>query len=179
LVSAADYLVSLKDGYGISDDIKSREEFEKAFRDFMKKDEIVIGKKTKTSEKEVNIRPMIHLTAFCDEEYKEKLSLLLNADEQTSDESEIQNNQESGKGDIQNNQCLENSVAEVYENGIRVFIQTSTGSSANLKPELVMEAFYEELGIPFNQYDWQVHRLETYTRDAESQKLMALNRISR
>lgn len=158
LVSSADYVVSLKDGYDISDAIKSQEEFSKAFQRFYEKEEIVIGKKTKKSEKEVDIKPMISLVAFDEAEYLDKLRGTLMLPDSVDTRA---------------------SVAEVYKNGIKVYLQIDTGSSANLKPELVMEAFYEELGIPFKKFAWQVHRLEIYTKDAVTGKLAALNQVER
>jgi radical SAM-linked protein len=142
LVSRADYLVSLKDGYTISDQLDSQKKFEEAFLNFIDKQEIVVGKKTKTSEKEVDIKPMIHLIAFGEEEYQNK-----------------------------------ETTAEVYQNGIKIYMQIDTGSSANLKPELVMEAFYEELEIPFNKFAWQVHRLEVYAKDPASDTIAPLNQV--
>jgi radical SAM-linked protein len=160
LVSSADYLVSLKDGYQIKDQIPSQKEFEEAFLSFFGKQEIIIGKKTKTSEKEVDIKPMITLIAFSEEEYRNKskdtLAFPESADEEKSE-----------------------SVADAYENGIKLYLQIDTGSAANLKPELVMEAFYEELGIPFEKFAWQVHRLQVYTRVSENGKLAALNQVDR
>lgn len=158
LVSSADYLVSLKDGYEINEAIQTQEEFVQAFRSFYEKQEIVIGKKTKNSEKEVDIKPMISLVAFDANEYLDKLQETLM---------------------LPNSTARPASVAEVYDNGIKVYLQIDTGSSANLKPELVMEAFYEELGLAFSKFAWQVHRLEVYTRDAESGKLAALNQVER
>ena len=158
LVASADYLVSLKDGYEINDKIQTQEDFIKAFNSFYEKQEIVIGKKTKNSEKEVDIKPMIRLVAFDEEDYKIKLREKL-VDPQLEERP--------------------TSVAEVYENGIKVYLQIDTGSSANLKPELVMEAFYEELGLPFIKFAWQVHRLEVYTKLEETGKLAALNQVER
>lgn len=161
LVSSADYLVSLKDGYTVCDTITKQEEFEKAFQSFLAKSEIVIGKKTKTAEKEVDIKPMITLAAFSEEEYGKRLeTVVLNGKKMLSAES------------IQ-------STADVYENGIKVYLQVDTGSSANLKPELVMEAFCEGMNIPFHKHAWQVHRLEIYTRDIETGKLTALGDTDR
>ncbi|MDF2512616.1 MAG: hypothetical protein K0S04_2482, partial [Herbinix sp.] len=77
LVASADYLVSLKDGYQVSDSIHNQEEFQTAFQKFFNKQEIVIGKKTKKSEKEVDIKPMVSLIAFAQEEYQEKLKATL------------------------------------------------------------------------------------------------------
>lgn len=168
LVASADYLVSLKDGYQISDSIHTKEEFKDAFLKFFERQEIVIGKKTKKSEKEVDIKPMITLIAFEEEEYEKNRKATLLYPEH-SDEDLL------NRGGITKPQ----SVAEVYENGIKIYMQIDTGSSANLKPELVMEAFYEELGIPFEKFAWQVHRLETYTKDGETGKLATLNQVPR
>ena len=59
---------------------------------------------------------------------------------------------------------LEGSIADEYKNGIKVFLQLDTGSRSNLKPELVMEAFCKHYHITYNEYAWQVHRLEIYAR---------------
>jgi radical SAM-linked protein len=167
LVASADYLVSLKGGYQVSDSIHNQEEFQAAFQKFFDKQEIVIGKKTKKSEKEVDIKPMVSLIAFAQEEYQEKLKATL----LYYDNDNIELNKDTSN--------KPQSVADVYDNGIKIYMQIDTGSSANLKPELVMEAFYEELGIPFEKFAWQVHRLETYTKDEETGKLATLNQVSR
>ncbi len=170
LVASADYLVSLKDGYQVSGSIRTQEDFKKAFQSFFDKPEIVIGKKTKKSEKEVDIKPMVTLLAFDEKEYQEKLKATL-----------------LYPGNPEDTTNKPQSVADVYENGIRLYMQIDTGSSANLKPELVMEAFYEEqaasmgsdLGASFEKFAWQVHRLETYTRDPGTGKLANLNQVLR
>ncbi len=159
LVSSADYLVSLRDGYRINDSINGQEDFIPAFREFISQKEIITDKKTKTSEKAVDIRPMITLTAFSRQEYEEKCASLL-----------APQLPESVKGD---------SVADCYQNGIVVFLQLDTGSAVNLKPETVMEAFYDFLGIPYEKFAWQVHRLEVYTRAAEGDGLAALDQVER
>lgn len=160
LVSSADYMVSLKDGYEICDRIKSKEDFQKAFSDFLSQEQIEIDKKTKKSEKKVDIKPMISLVAFDEIEYQDKLNQML-------------------REGISKGYDAQNSVADKYENGFRVFLQLDTGSAVNLKPELVMEAFYNYLEIPFNKFAWQVHRIEIYTRDDEDGKLMALDQLER
>lgn len=157
-VSAADYMVSLKDGYAIGEGISSLQEFESAFRSFMAQEKIVVNKKTKTSEKEVDIKPMISLTAFRKEEYNAKLDCML---------------------DTLSRVIKADSCADIYNNGIKMYMQLDTGSSANLKPELVMEAFYESMGIPFSKFAWQVHRLEMYSRDDKSGKITPLYALPR
>jgi radical SAM-linked protein len=165
LVSSADYLVSLKDGYEISADINSKKSFAETFTRFMQSEEIVIGKKTKKSEKDVDIKPMITLVAFEEEDYEIKRRNTLEdhlktAEAQSSDGKPV-------------------SMADVYENGIKVYLQLDTGSSSNLKPELVMEAFCEFLDVTYNPYAWQSHRIEVYTRNPETGMLAGLDQVDR
>ncbi len=159
LVSSADYLVSLKDGYRIGNTISCQTDFTTAFQDFLAQKEIITDKKTKTSEKAVDIRPMITLAAFSREEYEEKRIRLL--------------------AELLPESVRTESTAEHYENGISAYLQLDTGSAVNLKPETVLEAFYEFLGVPYDKFAWQVHRLEVYTRLAENGKLAALDQVDR
>lgn len=155
LVSSADYLVSRKDGYPTEEKISSPELFRQKFEEFLNQKEIIVDKKTKTTEKAVDIRPMITLSAFDSEEYKkslkEKLASVYGSDW--------------------------DSVGEVYDNGIKVYLQVHTGSSVNLKPELVLEEFCKFIGTEYKHYEWQVHRIELYTRDEMSEKLIPLDRL--
>lgn len=43
-----------------------------------------------------------------------------------------------------------------------IHMQLATGSVNNLKPDLVMEAFCRYLGLAYEKFAFQVHRLETY-----------------
>jgi radical SAM-linked protein len=131
IVAAADYMVSVKDGY----EFMGIEDFLQKFQEFFNLESIVILKKSKKSEKEVDIKPSIYHIGFDREEFCKNIG----------------QNFEDKK-----------SVADVYENGIKIFIQVATGSSNNLKPELVMEAFCQYAGIEYNEYAFQVHRMEVY-----------------
>ena len=53
-------------------------------------------------------------------------------------------------------------TAEQYENGQKVYMQIATGSVVNIKPELVMEAFYNYIKVPFSAFAYQIHRMEMY-----------------
>ncbi len=53
--------------------------------------------------------------------------------------------------------------AEVRDNQFYMYL--ATGSVANLKPELVMEAYFNYLGIEQQQFGITVHRLETYFKN--------------
>lgn len=54
------------------------------------------------------------------------------------------------------------------------FLSVSTGSTDNIKPELVLSALCERLGIEYPETDIRIHRLETYARDEASGKLLSL-----
>ncbi|HCL00986.1 MAG TPA: Fe-S oxidoreductase [Lachnoclostridium phytofermentans] len=150
LVAAADYLVSLKDGYELKKEngqILDKDEFHKLFDEFYRQNQIVINKKTKKSEKEMDIRPYIFLYGITEEEF---LS--------------------AGKELKVTNSVNGIEHADTYENGIRVFLCLATGSVINIKPELVMEAFCEKHGIKFEAYAFQYHRMETYANVADHGK---------
>lgn len=106
LVAAADYRLRFREGYEPQGDWIS------AFHNFMKQDQISIIKKTKKSEQEMDIRPLIY-------EY------------------------------------------EMKEDG-SIFLKVATGSAMNLKPELVLEAFYRSQNLEWNPLAVCITRLEVY-----------------
>lgn len=59
----------------------------------------------------------------------------------------------------------------VMDDNIYMFL--ATGSEYNLKPESVLEALCNEANVPYNKFDYQIHRLETYTKN-EQGKLVSL-----
>jgi len=154
LMDVADYLVSLKDGYNINSSIKDQENFKKAFEEFLAQDTIDIVKKTKKNETNVNIKPMIKNVAYDNKEFQEKLATVVK--------------------ERSNKTVNYESVAEAFNNGILVYLQLSSSSSENLKPELVMEAFSNYLQLEFNKFAWQIHRLEIYTSDEENGRYIPL-----
>ncbi len=107
VTKAADYLVRIRDGAYYPD------AFLKRTQPFLFQEHINITKKTKRSEKEVDIAPLI-----------------LEMDE--------------------------------YGRGEGIFMKVVTGSSENLKPQLVMEAFCRYLGYEYKPEGFLYHRLETY-----------------
>lgn len=125
IVAGADYLVSLKEGE------HPFPEFKEKFIEFYSRNTISILKKTKKSEKEMDIKPFIYDVSV-------------------------------DKG----------------ENG--VFLQLAAGSVTNLKPELVMEAFYNYLGVTWNPYAFQMHRMEIYADMGieDHRKLVPLEELS-
>ena len=118
--AAADYLVTFRKGYYYT------EAFLKRTEPFYFQETIPILKKTKRSEKEVDISSLI---------------------------------------------------LEIREQGEGIFMKLVTGSSDNLKPQLVMEAFCNYLGYDYNPMGFQYHRLETYLeRDGNFLPLGAVGR---
>ena len=52
------------------------------------------------------------------------------------------------------------------EQGKPVFyLKVCTGSTDNLKPELVLQAFYEFLSLEYQEFAFQIHRLAVYAQD--------------
>ena len=47
------------------------------------------------------------------------------------------------------------------------FLQLSTGSTDNIKPELVLQDFYQYFGKTYDPFNMQIHRVETYERTEE------------
>ena len=70
-------------------------------------------------------------------------------------------------------------IYQMYRSGDSVFMQVSTGSSNNIKPELVMEAFYHSLGEKYPPFAMQIQREEVYADlgDENERKLMPLEAL--
>lgn len=106
-VAAADYMISFRPGY------YKKEVFLERCEEFFRQEQMIVLKKTKRSEKEENIRPLL---------------------------------------------------LELRAVGESIFIKTISGSANNLKPELVMNAFCNYLGYPYEKIAFMIHRLETYMK---------------
>lgn len=106
LVAAADYTLGFRSGH------EPEREWKNQIDAFMAQPSINIVKKTKKSEKEVDIKPMIYKMCLADND--------------------------------------------------RVFMQLAAGSAANLKPELVMEAFANYLGITLSEFALEINREDLY-----------------
>ena len=118
IVAAADYLSTLRKGT-FPEDWKGR------VIEFIAQDKICIVKKTKKSEKEVDIKPMIY------------------------------------KFGVQNDS---------------VYMMVATGSVENLKPELVMQAFSQYLGVDSEDVSFAHHRLDVYA-DEGDKEFVSLDKV--
>ena len=121
IVAAADYLSNVKND-------AFPENWKEKAAGYMNQEQILIVKKTKKSEKEVDIKPMI---------YK----------------------------------------FEIREEG--VYMQVATGSVENLKPEVVMQALGQYLGVDLGEASFVHHRLEVYAlaEDGNSKKFVSLDKV--
>ncbi|MGI6008187.1 MAG: TIGR03936 family radical SAM-associated protein [Ruminococcus sp.] len=63
--------------------------------------------------------------------------------------------------------------------GQRLFMQLASGSARNLKPDLVMEAFYRYMGEEVLPFSWLIHRQEIYADvgDGCCRKLVTLESL--
>lgn len=147
MVAAADYLVSLKDGY------EPVLDFEKRFLDFLSQGSILVTKKTKKGEKQIDLKPFIYKAAFAWEDFA-------TADTMASTTVTTST--------VASTTALTTTVASTmvlseHENGQKIYLQLICGSVVNIKPEQVMEAFYGYLGQEYQRFAYQIHRLELYT----------------
>ncbi|MGN0354573.1 MAG: TIGR03936 family radical SAM-associated protein [Muricoprocola sp.] len=121
LVAAADYTVSFREGYEPEFDWKQKLE------EFLSQETIMVVKKTKKSEAETDIRPMIYSWSLEEE---------------------------------------------------KIHLCVAAGSAANLKPELVMEAFASYAGYESSPFALQINRDEVYADMGEgTRKLVSLESL--
>ena len=112
IVAAADYTVVFRQGYEPEDTAG----WMKGVEEFYRQDHILITKKTKKGQKELDLKPLVY---------------------------------------------------EIRAEEERLFLTISTGSSENIKPELVLDAYYQHLGQERPQFAFQVQREEVYAKAPE------------
>ncbi len=57
-------------------------------------------------------------------------------------------------------------ICQLERRGDKIFTRVSTGSTDNIKPELVMETFYQSMGWEYPKFAFQIQREEVYGRDS-------------
>ncbi len=117
LVSAADYELTYKEGYASP---YTAEEWENKLREYFEmQNEFPVVKKTKKSERIVDLKPFVY-------------------------RFEVLHGKTAG-----------------------FFLQVSTGSADNIKPELVLSALYERCGLSYDPFAIQIHRTEVYAKEKD------------
>ena len=125
IVAAADYVLSYKEGYEVPFTV---EEWKKHVEElFTSQKSFTIMKKTKKSEREVDLKPLVY--AF--------------------------------------------DVIEVDEKPA-FYINVSTGSVDNIKPELLLSSVYEKLGLEYNDAAIAIHRKDVYVMNEKTGKQVSL-----
>ena len=125
IVAAADYVLSYKEGYEVPFSV---EEWKmKVDELFTSQNTFTIVKKTKKSEREVDLKPLVYAFDVIEEEGKPAF-----------------------------------------------YINVSTGSVDNIKPELLLASMYEKLGLEYNESAISIHRKDVYAVDEKSGKKMSL-----
>lgn len=117
LVAAADYTLTFRE----SQKPENIQDFLKGFSEFLKQDQILIIKKSKKGEREVDIKPFIY---------------------------------------------------ELSSQGETIFMKVSAGSTDNLKPELVMAAYYNYRGDVLPEFAFQIQREEVYGNTEQNETMI-------
>lgn len=131
MLAACDYAICIKPDKNnpLTDDMFAKE----AVRKIQESEKIEILKKTKRSEKIVDIKPNIY---FIDNDF-----------------DAFKNNTKIDYSNLKLDTDFYKPV---------LYCQLTSGSVVNIKPELVLEAIANMNGFEYNSLDYQIHRLEMY-----------------
>ncbi len=138
MLAGCDYVVTLKPG--VESVFRDRETMQNAMSSFLAQEQILITKKTKRSEKEVDIRPNIYYASTKQAKF------------------------EHLTGQQYPSLCI-----DLEEYVPVLYCQLTAGSVVNIKPELVMQALCAHAGVEYDPLMYQIHRLEMYG-DADGKK---------
>ena len=125
IVAAADYVLSYKEDYEIPFGVEEWKEHVANL--FTNQKSFTIIKKTKKSEREVDLKPLVYAFDVLEQEGKPAF-----------------------------------------------YINVSTGSVDNIKPELLLASMYEKLGIEYNESAIAIHRKDVYSVDDKTGKKVSL-----
>ncbi|MCC8168423.1 MAG: TIGR03936 family radical SAM-associated protein [Clostridiales bacterium] len=143
IVAAADYRLSYKEGYESPLQLKGWQEL--ICREFDEAEEFIITKKTKKSERQVDLKPLVYQLEVREEPI-----------------------------DISIDTAVDDGDSRIGST-LNFYMQLSAGSTDNIKPELVIASLYERAGLEFDPLSIQVHRMEVYATDEESGKFVPLS----
>lgn len=134
LLNACDYVINAKNGETFASCTEESSTFslKESFTNFMSQEQIIVTKKTKKSETEIDLKPLILSYAFSKEEFKEK----------TGESMPELNNE--------------------YDSKDELYLQLVSGSTTNIKPELVLDAYMNFMECTLKPFALQVHRIQMY-----------------
>ena len=140
-VARADYTLRFREGY------EWEEGWEDDFEEFLKKDEILVIKKGKKTEKEVNIRPLIYKAEI--EKTEEKKAECSDAAQPGSGPA--------GRGFREGR----------FTTKVQIHLGLAAGNENNIRPELVMQAYAEAAGRTYTEFMFHINRDEVYADQGE------------
>lgn len=134
LLNACDYLITWKNATTLKANtlMPSDVDMKLTFSSFMAQDEIRVNKKTKRSEVEMDLKPMVLAYAFSGAEFEEKTGVPLPP------------------------------LNNEYDSEDELYLRLVSGSAANVKPELVMDAYLKYACVQVKPFSYQVHRIQMY-----------------
>lgn len=134
LLNACDYVINLKNGGTFSQNVEpdKRFAFQETFTEFMNQEQILVVKKTKRSQVEMDIKPFMLTYAFSRDEFEQKGQTRL---------PELNNE---------------------YDSEEELWLRLVSGSVTNIKPELVLEAYMNYLEVQMKPFSYQIHRVQMY-----------------
>lgn len=104
----------------------------------------------------------------------EQLSEAVHAFYEVPDQIEIVKKTQKSEKVIDLKQLVYDFQVVLVEGKPAFYVKVSTGSSDNIKPELVLEQFYEYLGLELQKFTFQTHRHDVYT-GSMSEGFISLN----
>lgn len=143
LVAAADYLIYVKHGYNFPYNVSELQEKVQEF--YIDQSKICITKHTKKREIEMDIKPLIY-----------EMKVLNLKDTEIIQEFKVKNPELLIA-------CSDDDKTEYPV----LFLKICTGSSNNVKPELILEAFSNFHHLPYEVQAFQIHRMEVYAKADE------------
>jgi uncharacterized protein (DUF2344 family) len=127
LLCRADYVICWKEEKDVPSDLKRK------FQDYMNQQEILITKKTKKSEKVIDVKELIYQYAFSLDAFSEKTGTIYPE------------------------------MHRVYEDAENeLYLQLAAGSSLTINPGVIIDDFLINAGIEQDEYAYQIHRLAMY-----------------
>ncbi|MFP3155499.1 TIGR03936 family radical SAM-associated protein [Lachnospiraceae bacterium ZAX-1] len=168
LVAGADYTIYFKEGY---ENPFSFSELADSLNSFYNDQaEIIITKKTKKSEKMIDLKGLIYQLNAIDLSQDNTLKYsTLNLNTLTHHKL----NADTLGINTLNHSILNHDIRVFSEETPAFFLKVCAGSTDNVKPELVLEAFFTFCNKAYDPLALQIHRNEVYGLDA-NEKLIPL-----
>ena len=118
--------IDIKQNYGVFFD-----GYKQKFEDFYDHNEIIVTKKTKKSERTIDLKPAIQAHAYTIEDFEAAIGEKLPT------------------------------LHPIYT-GESIFMKLSAGSSDNVNPAQVMDAFFTFAGVEAEPFSYQIHRCQMW-----------------